>query len=180
MRPSLLLFALSAGSLALAPAATVAAQEASTPQPVLDFGDDSGEWALDGQCDDIRYTGDGMAGIELTDSIGKDASDCSAALKAGTVTEDPMHLPPANDAAIKFGDDASEFAQDGECDDIRFAGSTSTATIFIAEDIGHDASDCRSAFEAGMVKWQGSTATPERGMSTDEILERLNEEAPLV
>lgn len=51
-----------------------------------DFGDDSGEYAHDGTCDDVRFTGEGRS-ILLTDShIGKDASDCRAAYKAGTIT----------------------------------------------------------------------------------------------
>ena len=51
-----------------------------------DFGDDSGEYANDGTCDDIRFTGEGRS-ILLTDShIGKDASDCRAAYEAGTIT----------------------------------------------------------------------------------------------
>ena len=51
-----------------------------------DFGDDSGEYAHDGTCDDVRFTGEGRS-ILLTDShIGKDASDCRAAYEAGTIT----------------------------------------------------------------------------------------------
>tara|TARA_R110000744_G_scaffold154245_1_gene268938 strand:+ start:1640 stop:2341 length:702 start_codon:yes stop_codon:yes gene_type:complete len=51
-----------------------------------DFGDDSGEYANDGTCDDVRFTGEGRS-ILLTDShIGKDASDCRAAYEAGTIT----------------------------------------------------------------------------------------------
>jgi hypothetical protein len=51
-----------------------------------DFGDDSGEYAHDGTCDDVRFTGEGRS-ILLTDShIRKDASDCRAAYEAGTIT----------------------------------------------------------------------------------------------
>ncbi|MBU2607024.1 MAG: YbjN domain-containing protein [Alphaproteobacteria bacterium] len=51
-----------------------------------DFGDDSGEYANDGTCDDVRFTGEGRS-ILLTDShIRKDASDCRAAYDAGTIT----------------------------------------------------------------------------------------------
>lgn len=51
-----------------------------------DFGDDSGEYANDGTCDDVRFTGEGRS-ILLTDShIRKDASDCRAAYEAGTIT----------------------------------------------------------------------------------------------
>tara|TARA_R110001599_G_scaffold318163_1_gene527699 strand:+ start:5752 stop:6480 length:729 start_codon:yes stop_codon:yes gene_type:complete len=51
-----------------------------------EFGDDSGDYAHDGTCDDVRFTGEGRS-ILLTDShIGKDASDCRAAYEAGTIT----------------------------------------------------------------------------------------------
>ena len=51
-----------------------------------DFGDDSGEYAHDGTCDDVRFTGEGRS-VLMTDShIGKDASDCRAAYEAGTIT----------------------------------------------------------------------------------------------
>ncbi|MEP2737320.1 MAG: hypothetical protein ABJP34_13610 [Erythrobacter sp.] len=144
-------------------------------QAALEFGDDTGEFASDGECDDVRYTGDGMAEILLTDSIGKDATDCKAAFKAGTISVSAMHAIPANDEAIDFGDDSSDFAKDGECDDVRFVGAGSNKMIFIAEDIGHDASDCKAAFAAGKVKWQGSSATPELGLTTQDLLELMSE-----
>ncbi len=54
-------------------------------KPDDDFGDDSGEYAHDGTCDDIRFTGEGRS-ILLTDShIRKDASDCRSAYEAGTI-----------------------------------------------------------------------------------------------
>ena len=157
--------------IAIAPLHSLVAQD----EAVLEFGDDTGEFASDGECDDVRYTGDGMAEILLTDSIGKDASDCKAALVAGTISVDPMHAVPINDEAIDFGDDNSDFSMDGECDDIRFVGAGSDKMIYIAEDIGHDASDCKSAFNAGKVKWQGSSATPELGLTGQEILDLMNE-----
>lgn len=61
--------------------------------------------------------------------------------------------PPAAIATtsngVDFGDDASTWAHDGECDDKRFTGPGMTATMLLDDDIGHDASDCRAAFEAG-------------------------------
>lgn len=157
-----------------APLQSAAAQE----QAALEFGDDTGEFASDGECDDVRYIGEGMAEVLLTDSIGKDASDCKAAFAAGTISVNALHAVPANDAAIDFGDDKSEFAMDGECDDIRFVGPDSGRMIYITDDIGHDASDCKTAFSSGKVKWQGSSATPELGLTTQEI-ERLMSENPI-
>ena len=48
-----------------------------------------------------------------------------------------------------WGDDASQFAKDGECDDKRFVGAGMTSTILIDSDIKHDATDCRTAFAQG-------------------------------
>lgn len=50
---------------------------------------------------------------------------------------------------IDFGDDNGDWANDNECDDSRFEGPGMTTTILLDEDIGHDATDCRTAYEAG-------------------------------
>ena len=47
---------------------------------------------------------------------------------------------------IDFGDDASMFANDGECDDKRFIGEGMTSTTLLDSDVGHDATDCRDAY----------------------------------
>ncbi|MCF6328694.1 MAG: YbjN domain-containing protein [Henriciella sp.] len=53
----------------------------------LDFGDNLGEYADDGTCDDSRFIGDGRS-ILMTDShIKKDAGDCIAAYQAGTISQ---------------------------------------------------------------------------------------------
>ncbi|WP_156953395.1 hypothetical protein [Afifella pfennigii] len=54
-------------------------------------------------------------------------------------------------AAIDFGDDASRWANDGECDDPRFSGPGMTQTPLLDSDILHDATDCRQAFDAGRI-----------------------------
>lgn len=51
---------------------------------------------------------------------------------------------------IFFGDDYSEWAFDGECDDPRFAGP-GTAWDLFAEDAYHDATDCYRAYVRGSV-----------------------------
>lgn len=163
-------------ALALAPLAPVLAGTNETAPTTLQMGDDSSAWAEDGECDDVRFAGMGMASILLTDSIGKDAADCGAALAAGTISVDPMHAEPANDEAILYGDDKSAFANNGECDDIRFVSQNSAKMVYIAEDIGHDASDCRAAFEAGEVTWQGSSANPELGVTAGQILNQIDAE----
>lgn len=154
-----------------APLHSAAAQD----QAALEFGDDTGEFASDGECDDVRYIGEGMAEVLLTDSIGKDASDCKAAFDAGKISVNALHAVPANDAAIDFGDDTSEYAMDGECDDIRFVSARSHRMIYIAKDIGHDASDCKAAFAGGTVKWQGSSASPELGLTSEEFFKLVTQ-----
>ena len=125
----------------------------------IDFGDDTSEWAKDGECDDPRFTGTGVA-VELVDAdLMKDATDCRAAVEAGTATlkagaDAPLIAtvaPPAITAAdIDFGDDTSEWAKDGECDDPRFTG-TGVAVELVDADLGKDATDCRTAYEAGTI-----------------------------
>ena len=140
----------------------------------IDFGTDASEFARDGECDDARFQGDGMSEVILTDEIGRDASDCRAAMASGRVAINPLYAEPASDAAIIWGDDASEYAKDGECDDIRFAHSGSAATVYLAEDVGHDATDCKAGFEAGTLTWQGHRADMERGVTADDIETQLS------
>jgi hypothetical protein len=123
-------------------------------QAEVDFGDDTSEWANDGECDDPRFTGEGSA-AELEDAdIGKDATDCKAAFDAGTVVlaeaGEIASDPPVGAAGIDFGDDSSEWANDGECDDMRFDGEGMAAELADI-DIGKDATDCQAAFDAGTI-----------------------------
>ena len=53
---------------------------------------------------------------------------------------------------VNFGDDESMFAMDSECDDSRFIGDGMAEPPFFPEDIGHDASDCQSAFQTGSIR----------------------------
>ena len=57
--------------------------------------------------------------------------------------------------SIDFGDDASRFAKDGECDDMRFSGAGMTDTLLIDSDIRHDATDCRTAYNQGRLTYNG-------------------------
>ena len=52
---------------------------------------------------------------------------------------------------IDFGDDTSAWANDGECDDPRFEGPGTAATLR-GEDLGRDASDCRRLYEEGRIR----------------------------
>ena len=61
---------------------------------------------------------------------------------------------------IDFGDNSSDWAGDGECDDPRFAGRGMASTL-LEEDRLHDADDCRELFSQGaiglVVDMQGSS-----------------------
>lgn len=134
-------------------------------EPVaIDFGDNSSEFANDGECDDPRFIG-GLGDDELvTDNIGKDAKDCRKAVLDKKVGYNPLFTQPEN-----YGDDTSEYANDGECDDIRYTGEYAAEAIFLVEDIGHDASDCKAAVEAGEARWQGDTVDIEHGFTLDDL-----------
>lgn len=43
-----------------------------------DFGDNSGMWASDGECDDPRFSGEGMASVLLDEDAFRDAADCES------------------------------------------------------------------------------------------------------
>lgn len=144
--------------------ATVSGLALSAPvlhaQQTIDFGDDSGDWANDGECDDKRFEGAGMTTTPLLDEdIGRDATDCRTAFEAGKLTlradapAIPSRAAPAvqttSAGGIDFGDDSSQWANDDECDDKRFVGPGMTSTPLLDSDIGKDATDCRKAFEAG-------------------------------
>jgi len=84
----------------------------------------------------------------------------------------PPQVPPTpvpssgvDNTPIDFGDDSSQWAHDGECDDPRFSGPGSAAELAEA-DYFRDASDCRAAVAAGTVVFTGYT---DRGQSTSPV-----------
>ncbi len=120
-------------------------------QPV-NFGNDSSEWANDGECDDGRFTGPGLTSTPLLqEDVLADATDCRNAYNAGQL----RLLGVAADGTIDFGNDSGEWSNDGECDDMRFAGPGMTSTPLLQEDIMTDATDCRNAYSAGRLKLAG-------------------------
>jgi hypothetical protein len=129
-----------------------------------DFGDDTSQWANDGECDDPRFEGEGAAETLLDEDRGHDAADCRTLFNAGRIT-----LRGAA-ASIDYGDDRSEWAHDGECDDPRFEGAGMAATLLDA-DARHDASDCRALVEAGRISLRGDFGLATR-MERDGRLER--------
>ncbi len=135
-------------------AGTTSAQGGSTAAPQVDFGRDSSEWANDGECDDPRFQGPGMTATTLVESdVLRDATDCRVAYEAGRlVLVGSVSAGNAAKAGLDFGDDSSEWANDGECDDPRFEGSGMTATTLLESDALSDATDCKTAFEAGRLR----------------------------
>lgn len=135
---------------------------AGTPQAAfaqnIDFGDDASQFSKDGECDDMRFSGPGMTSTTLIDSdIRHDATDCRAAYNQGRLTyQGGRRVTPTTSGYatsgvnhIIWGDDASKFAKDGECDDKRFQGAGMTSTPLLDSDIKHDATDCRAAYNQG-------------------------------
>lgn len=57
---------------------------------------------------------------------------------------------PASAAEVDFGDNASRFSHDDECDDRRFHGEGMSAE-YDWKDATHDAADCQSLWEAGSI-----------------------------
>lgn len=116
------------------------------------FGDDSGSYAEDGECDDPGFTGRGMADSQSADQAGKDKTDCLNAYLSGHVKRAPAIPVDTSITAdgIRFGDDTSPFANDGECDDPRFEGD-GMADNFREADSLHDATDCFAAYEEGQI-----------------------------
>ena len=131
----------------------------------FEFGDDSSQWARDGECDDMRFEGPGMTNTPLIPSdIMADATDCRAAYEEGRLTfvgdlVQPKGgkiaaAPPQIIDGINFGDNSSEFANDGECDDRRFYGSGMAAALTWRH-LGADANDCASLYQEGRIRlWE--------------------------
>ncbi|WP_106746370.1 hypothetical protein [Yoonia maritima] len=136
--------------LLLSTIAAFAASNASAQS--INFGDDSSEWANDGECDDGRFTGPGLTSTPLLqEDVLADATDCKRAFEAGRLTLAGV----AADGTIDFGNDSGEWSNDQECDDMRFAGPGMTSTPLLQDDIMRDATDCRAAFNAGMLTLAG-------------------------
>ena len=147
-------------SLALLAAAMPVPAMADTPN----FGDDTGRFARDGECDDMRFDGPGMTDTLLIDSdIFHDATDCRAAFnqnrvrylgghRNGTPVASTTPSSRRDSSRIQWGDDNGKYAKDGECDDKRFSGAGMTSTPLLDSDIRHDATDCRSAYEQGRLE----------------------------
>ena len=135
---------------------TNAADDVRLPTPgwSIDFGDDTGNFVQDGECDDARFAGEGM-GLPsgVSGQRGRDATDCRQRYEAGRIRLFGVDLDLGN---IDFGDDTSEWARDGDCDDPRFEGD-GMAAILVPSDRGHDATDCGGLYSTGRIRLFGVT-----------------------
>ena len=125
------------------------------------FGDDSGEWASDGECDDPRFWGEAMADGLRNGGLFRDASDCRIAFEAGSIRLISAELlgqlkPDALPGDEELGDDGSEWALDGECDDPRFGGEA-VADELLDENMHSDATDCGRALLDGTAEFRSIT-----------------------
>ncbi len=116
------------------------------------FGDDSSPVSGDGECDDRRFSGPGMAGVLSWESMARDASDCAALYRSGDIyLWNEVEAQAATSCqAIDFGDDSGEYPKDYECDDYRFEGRGVAMNLRL-ELAGRDASDCSRLCEYGML-----------------------------
>lgn len=139
-------------SVALATAITLGFLSTPLQADTINFGDDKSEYSNDGECDDRRFIGVGMATDLDEDDNFHDATDCKEAYSFDRIKL--WDINKAREAtqcsAIKYGDDNSEWSDDGECDDFRFEGPGMSGVVAV-KDIGHDALDCRKACDAGRV-----------------------------
>lgn len=160
---------------------------ATAQDAAVDFGDDSSEWANDGECDDPRFTGTKMAAELLPEDTLKDATDCKTLFDAGEIAlVDAAEEADASgaiaraealaDDEIDFGDDSSQWANDLECDDPRFVGQGMSAEL-LPEDEKADATDCRQAYEDGTIRLAGDgdddAAAPVRSAVAAASLEAI-------
>ena len=118
---------------------------------VVDFGDDAGEFARDGECDDPRFEGPGAV-YAFDNHRGHDATDCRELFESGRISLRNADVAAASGTpAIDFGDDTGDWAQDGECDDPRFQGPGMGLTDSESQR-GRDATDCRTLYMEGRIR----------------------------
>lgn len=126
--------------------------DAPVQSAAINFGDDKGDWPKDGECDDRRFYGSAMASNLGWQFVGHDATDCQAALNAGSVALwiEAGSLAATQCTAIDFGDNTGPYPNDNECDDVRFEGR-GTASVMNLENLGKDAADCSAQCTFGII-----------------------------
>ncbi len=128
------------------------------------FGDNGGTYTNDGECDDPRFGGRGMASSLDYANIGHDAVDCEYLYYQDDIYfEQDLELFEDEDAQSDdfydveweesdFGNNNSNYAFNGECDDPRFSG-WGMADVLVDGDSGKDSFDCYNLFLDGDIDW---------------------------
>lgn len=115
------------------------APAAPAPSSGINFGDDTGDYANDGSCDDARFIEDGDAWTYQRAHTQHDASDCQRLYEAGDLT-----------LYLDFGTNSGEYRDDGTCDDSRFTGE-GRSILMTDSHVRRDADDCIAAYRAGTI-----------------------------
>ncbi|MDR0780727.1 MAG: PPC domain-containing protein [Pseudomonadales bacterium] len=149
-----------------------------SPPPAVEFGDDSSDWAHNGECDDPRFSGPGSAEVLVQQDAYHDASDCRDLYQKGRIQLAASAGNASSARArrrnedIDFGDDASDWAHDGECDDPRFSGP-GVASKTVWADRFHDASDCRALYQRGAIELEDYASATRAGDGRTGTLARI-------
>ncbi|MEL7043289.1 MAG: hypothetical protein AAGL90_17355 [Pseudomonadota bacterium] len=109
------------------------------PAGSIAFGDDSGEYAKDGSCDDARFMPDGDDWTYMRHHVLRDATDCRERYESGEIA-----------MFLSFGDNTSQYANNDRCDDRRFVGEGRSPVITDLP-VEHDAADCIAAYRQGTI-----------------------------
>lgn len=113
--------------------------DGASPRAAIDWGDDSGNYANDGACDDARFQADGDQWDFQRKHVLRDATDCRARSAAGTIT-----------LILDFGDNSGIYANDGTCDDNRFTGE-GRSILMTDSHVRRDSADCIAAYREGTI-----------------------------
>lgn len=105
----------------------------------IDFGEDAGDYANDGACDDARFESDGDDWTYQRNHVLRDATDCRTLYETGELT-----------LYLDFGNNSGEYANDNTCDDNRFTGE-GRSILQTDSHVKRDAVDCIVAYRAGTI-----------------------------
>ncbi len=100
-----------------------------------------------------------LAGLAACSDAGGSGESETADTKRVALADTEGVSRTAAAATPDFGDDSGKYSRDGECDDMRFEGPGMTSTPLLDEDIKHDATDCRAAFNQGRLTFRSDDIT---------------------
>ncbi|MEO1405035.1 MAG: hypothetical protein AAFV54_00910 [Pseudomonadota bacterium] len=124
---------------------TSAQEPVAAPEPEvlavsdIAWGDDSGDYANDGACDDARFEADGDDWTYQRSHVLRDSTDCRTLYEQGTLT-----------LFLDFGSNNGDYVDDNTCDDNRFTGE-GRSILQTDSQVKRDAADCIAAYRAGTI-----------------------------